>query len=111
MVVPFGFASHADRVRADGQAAGFIRRGMQGPGVTPAAGQVKAHRGAADELVGRDDHEMRARSRTAHLPQQTFAASPLLTCSVPAAEVEATHADPSVNAKFSAKDMDIDADP
>jgi hypothetical protein len=41
----------------------FIRRGMQGAGFTPAAGQVKARGGAADEPLGRDDHEMRARSR------------------------------------------------
>jgi hypothetical protein len=41
----------------------FIRRGMQGAGFTPATEQVKARRGAADELLGRDDHELRARSR------------------------------------------------
>jgi hypothetical protein len=59
VVVPFGLASHADRVRADGQAAAVIRRGMiQGTGRTPSGEQMKARAAAIDQLLDRDDHDM-----------------------------------------------------
>jgi hypothetical protein len=38
----------------------LMRDGIRGSGFTPAAGQVKARAAAIDELVGRDEHEMRA---------------------------------------------------
>jgi hypothetical protein len=38
----------------------LMRDGIRGSGFTPAAGQVKAQAAAIDELVGRDEHEMRA---------------------------------------------------
>jgi hypothetical protein len=38
----------------------LMRDGIRGSGFTPAAGQVNARAAAIDELVGRDEHEMRA---------------------------------------------------
>jgi hypothetical protein len=68
VVVPFGFASHADRLWADGQAAAVhppwdaIRHGTQGGGFAPSAEQraeqMKARARAIDDLLSRDDREM-----------------------------------------------------
>jgi len=59
VVVPFGLASHADRVRAGSQAvAVHTPRDDPGTGRTPSGEQMKARAAAIDQLLDRDDHKM-----------------------------------------------------